>query len=155
MQGAGPILTQGILVEGRPVALMLKEAIERESGILLPHEAIPRDFGDDGGCGNTFLRLITANDGTMREVEPELVPPVDEQVCGRNFLGELLDSFLHCHLSCSENPFPINDLRLHETLSIGTVWCEVEVRNLTFFRREHLGIRNSSAKSSPHFPGTD
>ena|SRR3989338_9010649 len=155
MQGAGAMLAECILVEGRPVALVLKEAVQRKSGILLPHEAIPRDFGDDGSCRNAFLRLITANDGRVREVKPEFIPSIDEEICGSNFLGEHCDCFLHCAFRCSENPFPINNLRLHETYSIGAVCCEVEVRNLTFFRREHLGIRNASAKPSPHFPGTD
>jgi len=129
-------------VLGGAVSLVQRETVSGEFFVELYHQAIPRDFRDDGCCGDAGFPLISADEGAMGVVEPEMITPVDEEVRRLPLCREVGNSLLHGGFCRSENPRGI------DACGIGTPDAEEAVsgdpakRLFAGFRLELLAVAN-------------
>lgn len=121
MKHAGSVRANGLEVHGYAVSLVYVEAVAGESFMILDHETVSGDFGDDRSCGDAGFRLISADDGAVRLIEPEFVAAVDQEICGGDEVGEFFDRLLHRFLSGGQNAEGVDLPRLHDADSVGAM----------------------------------
>lgn len=103
MQRRDAVLSDAVVMFRRSVALVFVEAILWILRMQRNHLPIPRDLGDDGRGTDAPLRVVSANDGTVRMVEPESVSAIDEKIKVRMVFRDLRDRLLHGALGGREN----------------------------------------------------
>ena len=87
----------------RSISFVSFEPIEREASCMFYHQSIARDFGNDARGGNARFQVISANDGAVRIVEPEMIATIHKQVRRRNFLSQHRERLVHGFLGRGKN----------------------------------------------------
>ena len=73
-----------VAVELGTVPFVLSKAVGGITAVLLDHEAVAGDFGEDGGGGNAQTFAVAANDGLLGQVDGfEANTAVYQQIFGR------------------------------------------------------------------------
>jgi len=109
MQGRKPLYAYALSMAQGAIPLMRGECIPREHPIRANHDPIANHLRNDGGRADAGFEGVTVNNRGVREVEPEGIPAINEQI------GRLLPSrkvchrALHCALRRSQNPQCVNE----------------------------------------------
>lgn len=61
---------QSLQMFSRPIPLMREKIIFGKHVMVLCHETIPRNFGDDGGCRNREGEGVSLDDRPFRDSDP-------------------------------------------------------------------------------------
>src|SRR3989304_2884226 len=70
MNWAGPITGEAFEVSGGPIPLVESKPIARISKMVVIHQVVPGDFGDNRRCGNHVTEGIASDHRTLRERKP-------------------------------------------------------------------------------------
>src|SRR5690606_23311848 len=71
MDGAGTVLREGEKVCLDTVSLVLREAEDRPFRVVLHHDRVPGDLGDDRCCGDGEAKSVAVDDTDLRGVAIE------------------------------------------------------------------------------------
>ena len=105
MKGAGAYLQETAAVEGGAVALVTGEAITRVIPVQPDHQAVPVDFGHDGGAGNGKTELVPPDESLLGEGDLGKLDAVDENELRRDSKG--LKRLLHGQARGRQDTYPV------------------------------------------------
>src|SRR3989344_2939470 len=108
------------------------------------HPAVPRDFCDDGRCGNTWFFPVSIDDRAMGIVEPELVAPVDEDVRRRHNLCHARERFLHGFLRRLEDADAVDLRCVRNADAVRAVFLDPEESFFSVLLRELLAVSDEA-----------
>ncbi len=106
MEGTGAESHEGFLMRTRAIADMVRETIARIEPIILPHETIARNFGNDRGGSDRDRELIPPNKGLLRNSHIGKLHSIDEKEIWAQ--AETFDRLSHGPLGRAENVRAIN-----------------------------------------------